>query len=205
MSKIYASNRAEARLVSRENRLATAENARREADEARLKNLLAVVDGCESVAVYLSAPPEPDTTEFVRRWPKPLYVPVLRTFKKTKTPDWTLLQPGTLEAATRPGWQGIPEPLAEPLAEPIAPDAIIISALAADGAGNRLGTGGGWFDRALAPLPNGCLKVCLLNSREIVGWVEPESHDVPVDVLVTESGWQWSTVSSRKNRVPNRK
>ncbi|WP_051394950.1 5-formyltetrahydrofolate cyclo-ligase [Propionimicrobium sp. BV2F7] len=197
MSKICAAKRAEARALYRDRRSAIADEMRKRFDEARRLNLEKIIGDAQKVAIYLSAPPEPDTIGFVRSWPRPLYVPVLRTFPKTKSPDWVLLDPGRFDELTRPGWQGIPEPTLEPLADEISPDVIVVSALAADKDGNRLGTGGGWFDRALSRLPQSCLRVCLLYADEIVDEVEALPHDNSVDVLVTESGCEWSTVSSR--------
>ena len=69
-------------------------------------------------------------------------------------------------------------------------DVILVPGLAFDLAGNRLGQGGGWFDRTLerarqksAPLIIGVAFEC-----QIVELVPHEKHDARMNFLVTESG-----------------
>ena len=61
---------------------------------------------------------------------------------------------------------------------------VIASALQAGPDGSRLGTGGGWFDRALLHLAPGVPVVVLINDDEVVE-VAQRPHDRPVDWLVT--------------------
>lgn len=64
--------------------------------------------------------------------------------------------------------------------------ALIIPAVAFDRLGNRLGRGGGHYDRLLARYPG--LRVGLVFSLQLVPKVPAEPHDQPVDVVVTEDG-----------------
>jgi 5-formyltetrahydrofolate cyclo-ligase len=55
-----------------------------------------------------------------------------------------------------------------------------VPALAVDGAGRRLGRGGGSYDRALARVGPLIPLIALVYDEELVGHVPSEDHDVPV-------------------------
>ena len=65
-------------------------------------------------------------------------------------------------------------------------DTILAPALAVDQSGLRLGQGGGCYDRAL-PRAHG-LVIAVLADDEVVLSVPVESHDRPVDAVLTPSG-----------------
>jgi 5-formyltetrahydrofolate cyclo-ligase len=65
-----------------------------------------------------------------------------------------------------------------------AVDAFIIPGLAFDGSGNRLGRGGGFYDRMLANY-NG-YKIAIGYDFQIVGEVPRQDHDVIMDLIITE-------------------
>ena len=73
--------------------------------------------------------------------------------------------------------------------------AIIIPALRAGLDGTRLGRGAGYYDRALANLlphsQGGPLRICLVFDDEVDETVPSESHDAPIDVIVTPSDAIW--------------
>lgn len=50
----------------------------------------------------------------------------------------------------------------------------------------RLGMGGGWFDRLLARQP-AALNIGLAYDMSRVSTIYPEIHDIPVDIVVTET------------------
>lgn len=74
-------------------------------------------------------------------------------------------------------------------------DVIFLPALALDKSGTRLGQGGGWYDRALSTLMErnspllvvGCVPSVFLLPA---GALSAESHDMRVDFLLSESGWE---------------
>lgn len=91
-----------------------------------------------------------------------------------------------------PGPHGIPEPPSSaPPASPGTAAWIVVPGLAFDAAGWRLGRGGGVYDRALARLA-GPRCVGLGYAFQLVERVPRDSHDRPVDAIVTERGWSWA-------------
>ena len=65
-------------------------------------------------------------------------------------------------------------------------DVVLVPALAVDGEGNRLGRGGGSYDRALRRATG--LTIAVLYDGERVDTVPAEPHDVRVHAVVTPSG-----------------
>lgn len=65
-------------------------------------------------------------------------------------------------------------------------EVIFIPGLAFDVKGYRLGYGGGFYDRVLRE--TSALKVGVCYSFQIVESLPVEPHDVPVDLIITESG-----------------
>ena len=75
------------------------------------------------------------------------------------------------------------EPQGEPLAENA--DVIVVPAVAYDYSCNRLGYGKGFYDRFMAD-GYSSVKVGIIYDFQLVETVYPESHDKPVDVIITE-------------------
>ncbi len=63
-------------------------------------------------------------------------------------------------------------------------DVIIVPVLGFDTHGNRIGMGGGWYDKFLAMHPN-ALKVGLAYDECELQKIEPEPHDVRLDYIIT--------------------
>ena len=130
-----------------------------------------------SVAAYVSVGTEPSTRELLRPgWLLPVLLP-------GGDLDW-IAYDGRLAPADR----GLLEPVGERLgvAAVATCDLVLVPALAVDLHGNRLGRGGGSYDRALARARG--LTVALLHDGELVDDVPVELHDVPVGAAVTPSG-----------------
>lgn len=89
--------------------------------------------------------------------------------------------------------------------ERLCPAVVLVPALAIDGGGVRLGQGGGWYDRALASLPDATLVVgCVPHWRYFSARCLPaEAHDQRVAVVATDRGW-WE-VSAAENACINRR
>lgn len=62
---------------------------------------------------------------------------------------------------------------------------VVCPGLAADAEGNRLGRGGGSYDRALARCAPATLRVLLLHDDELVDDIPTAPHDQRVDLVVT--------------------
>lgn len=97
-------------------------------------------------------------------------------------------------AALRSNRFGIPEPELAPTATRAAADmhVILLPLLAFDRAGNRLGTGGGWYDTSFAFLrdatrPATPLLVGIGYAFQEVATVPAESWDVALDYVATET------------------
>jgi 5-formyltetrahydrofolate cyclo-ligase len=84
-----------------------------------------------------------------------------------------------------------PHGLREPSGRRLGPDSVataemvVVPAVAVDARGNRLGRGGGSYDRALTRVPAQTLVVALLHDGEVVEELPDEPHDRRVDAVIT--------------------
>jgi 5,10-methenyltetrahydrofolate synthetase len=137
-----------------------------------------------SVASYLPTAHEFDPNLHARaQWFYPRAGKGRRLSWFQRGPDLSRLTPsnyGILEA---------PEDECVPCsASPGRPWIVIVPALGVDASHFRMGYGGGYYDTFLGENREWILSVCLLPSALVKGEDFPrEAHDVPVDVLVTES------------------
>ena len=84
------------------------------------------------------------------------------------------------------GYRGIPEPIGD---GPVADDPralVLMPGLAFDPDGHRVGYGGGFYDRFLAKEPDHPL-VALCYDFQLFDHLDVESHDVPVDLVITDA------------------
>jgi len=135
-----------------------------------------------TVAAYYSIGTEPDTHGLVfGLWKRGTYVllPVLRDDGDL---DWASYEgPDSL----RPGPRGLTEP-SEPgrgVTAITSADLVVVPALAVDHSGQRLGRGGGSFDRALARVGASVPVVALLYDTEFLASVPAGPHDQPVRLV----------------------
>lgn len=92
---------------------------------------------------------------------------------------WSPTMPMTIDP------HGIPVP---DTTASVLPDIVLLPLLAFDAAGYRLGYGGGYFDRTLASAMPRPLAVGVGFDLNAVATTWPGQHDIPLDVVVTESG-----------------
>ncbi|MDP4093608.1 MAG: 5-formyltetrahydrofolate cyclo-ligase [Bacillota bacterium] len=86
------------------------------------------------------------------------------------------------------GYFGVMEPVKNKAGR-IAPeniDFIVIPGVAFDVKGNRLGYGGGFYDRFLPLLRKDCLKVGICHELQLVENLPVNEYDLPMDIIVTE-------------------
>lgn len=91
------------------------------------------------------------------------------------------------DADLRAGRFGILVPSAPPAApERIADvDLVLVPAVAVDRSGNRLGRGGGYYDRSLALARPGTRLLAVLDAEDVLDGVPTEPHDRAVHGVVT--------------------
>ncbi|SEJ60623.1 5-formyltetrahydrofolate cyclo-ligase [Sphingobium sp. AP50] len=82
-----------------------------------------------------------------------------------------------------PGLFGTSHP--EPSGGPVTPDVIIAPLVGFDRAMNRLGQGGGYYDRAFARFPD-ALRVGLAWSAQEIDALPADPWDLPLDIIMTE-------------------
>ncbi len=70
----------------------------------------------------------------------------------------------------------------------LTPDVILIPAVGIGAVGDRLGYGGGFFDRTLAALSPRPLAIALAFELSRIPSSDPQPHDILMDFVVTESG-----------------
>lgn len=94
----------------------------------------------------------------------------------------------TPEARMAPGVWNIPVPVDGAV---VVPDVVIAPLVGYDPKGYRLGYGGGFFDRTLAAMANEQatpLVVGVGHSCAAIASIFPQSHDLPMSVILTEAG-----------------
>ncbi|MBI2058743.1 MAG: 5-formyltetrahydrofolate cyclo-ligase [Nitrospirae bacterium] len=88
----------------------------------------------------------------------------------------------------RPGYEGIPEPVARAGRRNRldAIDFFFVPGVAFDRRGNRLGHGGGFYDRILGRRRPSSVACGLCFDFQLLNELPRQAHDRPVDVIVTE-------------------
>jgi len=134
-----------------------------------------------TVHIYIGALPGEVRTLPIIRWcwdeGRNVIVPVVG---KDGDMGHVFLAPATALATTR--WGGLEPRDAEP-ADPLTADVVIVPGVAFDRSGNRLGMGGGFYDRFLSTVTTP--KIALAHAFQIVDAVPVNSHDRRVDLIVT--------------------
>lgn len=154
-----------------------------------LKQLMALEEYRRAaiLMVYLDFRNEVRTGKFIRQsieQGKKVAVPVTDLSSKRLVPSLLINYPEDLA----PGTWGILEP-APGCLRPLKPDEIdlvLVPGVAFDEKGNRLGYGGGFYDRFLPQTRVDTFYVAPAFELQIRPQVHPSPHDCPVHCLVTE-------------------
>ena len=165
--------------------------------KSRTARAVEVSAGHRVVAAYLALPGEPDTSGLIESLAAAgatILLPVLgrrADGSVRREPDWA---PYAGPERLRIGYAGIAEPTTPARgADALAAASLIWCAgLAASPTGDRLGTGGGWYDRALVHAAADAVVGVLLRDDEVLDAVPTEPFDRPVSVIVTEARTLWS-------------
>jgi 5-formyltetrahydrofolate cyclo-ligase len=149
------------------------------------------VSAAGTVAAYYSVGTEPDTHGLIfALWKRGSYV-VLPVLLPDGDLDWASYEgPDSLA----PGPRGLLQPV-EPVRGPgtvARADVVLVPALAIDVSGNRLGRGGGSYDRALARVGGQVPTIGLIYDGELIPGVPAEPHDRAVRAVARPSaGITW--------------
>ncbi|MGI5308913.1 5-formyltetrahydrofolate cyclo-ligase [Rheinheimera sp. WS51] len=158
--------------------------------------LLPQFNTSQHIALYLTNDGELDTSLLIQAlWQlnKQVYLPVMHPF----APGYLLFVAYNKNTLLQANKFGILEPYPEcqhiiPLAKL---DIVFTPLVAFDNKGNRLGMGGGFYDRTLSQLPNkhATELVGLAHSCQQVAALPTESWDIPLNTIITpDKIWQFS-------------
>jgi len=181
---IVSSDRRAVRTYGRNARRSVTGHARCRA-EAQLSGHLRAVIGSqpESIGLFVAHDGEPALNGMVEWLWTEQRTPALPVLQDDPD-DFTMrFRPWLQGDALVPGRYDIPVP---PLRQAVVPDLLLVSLTAFDSAGNRIGRGGGFFDRYLASYGGAVVGVGFEAQR--VASVPMEPHDQRLPVMVTDLG-----------------
>ena len=155
---------------------------------ARLEELAAFMMA-DHILMYHSLPDELSTRNFLDKWGnrKRFYLPRVNGVNLEILPyDRSHLHLGNFHIEEPDGTETVSVDNME---------MIIVPAVAYDTRGNRGGRGKGYYDRLLKT--SKALKVGVGYDFQLIDEIESEEHDVPVDIVITQS----RTIMLRKSRI----
>jgi 5-formyltetrahydrofolate cyclo-ligase len=94
-------------------------------------------------------------------------------------------------ARRRAAGQLVVIPEDEPPPDAAQVDVVLVPGIAFTLDGDRLGQGGGWYDRFLAGVRSTCTTIGVGFEIQIVDAVPIETHDIALDAIVTERRVHW--------------
>ncbi len=143
-----------------------------------------------NIAAFWSMPEEPQLMPLLRQWSEEdgyrISLPAVTT--PGAPLEFRLWEP---DAPMREGAYGIQEPVGEP-APP--PDIVLVPTLGYTRQGDRVGYGGGYYDRTLAALKASGHPFVAIGIAWATGDLTgidhaPQPHDVRLDGILTDKGW----------------
>ncbi|HLT98130.1 MAG TPA: 5-formyltetrahydrofolate cyclo-ligase [Burkholderiaceae bacterium] len=143
-----------------------------------------------NIAAFWSMPEEPQLLPLLRQWvEEDGYQVSLPVVAAPNAPlEFHIWNP---DGPMREGAYGIQEPVSGPAA---APDIVLVPTLGYTRAGDRLGYGGGYYDRTLAALKESGHPFVAIGIAWATGDLsgmayEPQPHDYRLDGILTDKGW----------------
>ncbi len=161
------------RMLSEEERISAAEEVFN-----RLEQTAAFLMA-DKVLMYHSLPDELSTHAFLKKWGsrKLFFLPRVNGVNLEILPyDESRLELGSFH---------IEEPTGNDVVDTDEIELIIVPAVAYDRRGNRLGRGKGFYDRLLSSAK--ATKIGIGYEFQLVDELPTESHDVPVDYVITQN------------------
>jgi 5-formyltetrahydrofolate cyclo-ligase len=173
-------------LINRRDMLSADERARK--SDALWKRLAEVpaFQLAEQALFYISHGSEVDTT-MMRRLAREMGMTVCapRSLPGNRTMHFHVLPEDELFVS---GPYGILQPPEElPLADLGKPSVVLVPGVGFDRQGNRLGFGGGYYDRWLAGEGKGIPTVALSFAEQMVESIPVQEHDIPMQVILTDA------------------
>jgi len=150
------------------------------------------------VGAYWPIRGEFDPTPCLLQWQqegsvtRQLALPVMDAQRKTLA--FHAWQPGCPMTITA---LGIPEPQA---GAKLHPEVLLLPCIGCAPGGWRLGYGGGFYDRTLAAMRPRPVTVGLCYGSGWLAHFTPRAHDVPLDVVLSDSGVLWPSAPSHQPR-----
>jgi 5-formyltetrahydrofolate cyclo-ligase len=141
-----------------------------------------------TIAAYWPLADEPDLRPLLRQWVEAGITVALPVVRAPQQPlEFRPWQPG---APMREGAYGVQEPATD---EVVIPGLILVPTLGYTETADRVGYGGGYYDRTLAGLKDGGHAVRTIGIAWSCGRLDsthvPAPHDVRLDAVLTPDGW----------------
>lgn len=145
------------------------------------------------VAAFWAMPEEPHLYPLLKQWDQDagikISMPVVK--EKNQALAWRQWQTNTEMQA---GAYNIQEPVGNDLSPTDLPDIVLVPTLGFTRAGDRLGYGGGYYDRTLANWHQQGHKFVAVGIAWSCGDLSdydysPGSHDIRLDSILTDKGW----------------
>ncbi len=180
------------RRLARQRRRSLAADTRASAEAAVAEHLVQAIrqHGWRHLAAYLATASELDLSPWfalIRETVPAIQLPAIDTDGLMHFRRWRF------DDALVDGPHGIAQPLPDAAAtSPEDFDAVLLPLLGFDSSGTRLGSGAGYYDRALAFRGNAAappLLVGIAFEAQRFDALPREPWDIPLDAIVTERGW----------------
>lgn len=173
-------------IIERRNFLSL--ETKREYDEIIFRELIDsdIYKKSKKIFIYISFGSEVDTKRFINHAlndNKEIYVP--KTNKTTK--EMLAIKINSLDNMDVDKW-GILEPKSvdkNKIGESF--DVVIMPGVAFDRIGDRIGYGGGYYDKYISNTNLQCIKLALAYDLQIVNEFKSEQHDIKVDYIITNN------------------
>jgi 5,10-methenyltetrahydrofolate synthetase len=140
------------------------------------------------IAAYWPLPDEPDLRPLLSQWAEAGITVALPAVRGADQP--LEFRPWSPDAPMQEGAYGIQEPLAGPT---VTPELILVPTLGYTDQADRVGYGGGYYDRTLAALKASGHRFTTIGIAWTVGRLDashaPAPHDVRLDAVLTPDGW----------------
>ncbi len=146
-----------------------------------MEHTLPLLEGKENIALYINTNDEVNTLDFV-----PYFLENFKTVSSSITEETMEFYKIDNVKQLTPGFRDILEPLPNTKIEKDEIEVMIIPMLGYDKYCNRMGYGGGYYDRYLEDFKG--IKIGLAFSGQTYPMIPTDKYDVKMDYVVTERG-----------------